>query len=82
LNRVEYNGVNLDVIQSLAEKHNISDITLEFMRDNGLASKKDKVKILGRGELKSKLNVSAHKFSATAKSAIEAVGGTITEVVK
>ena len=75
LNKIEFNGVNLDVIQFLADNHKVSDITLEFLQEHGLASKKDKVKVLGRGELKSKLTVTAHKFTATAKAAIEAAGG-------
>ncbi len=79
LNRVEYNGINLDVLQALSEKHNTSDMNLDFFREHGLASKNDKVKILGRGELKSKINVTAHAFSASAKTAIENAGGTITE---
>lgn len=73
--RVEYRGVNLDVIQKLADTHKLENITLADMRNNGLVSAKDLVKILGRGELKSKLKVEAHAFSATAKAAIEALGG-------
>ena len=79
LNRVEYNGINLDVLQALSEKHNTSDMNLDFFREHGLASKNDRIKILGRGELKSKINVTAHAFSASAKTAIENAGGTITE---
>lgn len=82
LNRVEYNGINLDVLQSLSEKHNTSDMNLDFFREHGLASKNDRIKILGRGELKSKINVTAHAFSASAKTAIENAGGTITEAGK
>lgn len=82
LNRVEYNGVNLDVIQGLVDKHNISDITLEVFVSHGLASKRDRVKILGRGEIKSKVNITAHAFSETAKAAIEALGGTTTATGK
>ena len=50
-------------------------ITLDMLVDNGLAKRKDMVKILGGGELKASLKVSAHKFTATAKAAIEAAGG-------
>jgi large subunit ribosomal protein L15 len=74
--RVEYNGVNLDAIQTLAEKHKLSAITPQVLVEHGLASKKDLVKVLGRGEVKSKLDIKAHAFSATAKAAIEAKGGT------
>src|ERR1041384_4482873 len=74
--RVEYNGVNLDAIQTLAEKNKLTSITPQTLVEHGLTSKKDLIKILGRGELKSKLEIKAHAFSATAKSAIEAKGGT------
>ena len=76
INRVEYVGVNLDVLQSLTEKFNLQSIDLEVLKAHGLMSKSDKVKILGRGELKAKLEVKAHAFTATAKAAIEAIGGT------
>jgi large subunit ribosomal protein L15 len=75
INRKEYHGVNLDTIQKLVDNKNITEITPEVLVENGLASKKDLVKILGRGELKSKINIKAHAFSAKAKSLIEAVGG-------
>jgi large subunit ribosomal protein L15 len=77
INRVEYVGVNLDVLQSLAEKFSLQSIDLEALKAHGLMSKSDKVKILGRGELKAKLEVKAHAFTATAKAAIEAIGGTV-----
>lgn len=80
MNRVEYKGINLDSIQQLAEKKNLSSIDIEALRSNGLAGKNDLVKILGRGELKSKVDVKAHAFSATAKAAIEAKGGSATTV--
>ncbi len=76
LNRVEYSGINLDVLQQLADKYSISDINLNVLVDKGLVSKRELVKILGRGELKAKVNVSAHAFSASAKAAIESKGGT------
>ena len=76
VNRVEYQGVNLDTLQQLVDNKKIKDtITVETIVDLGLATKNDLVKILGRGELKSKLNVTAHKFTASAKAAIEAAGG-------
>lgn len=80
INRVEYKAINLDAIQALVERKNVTDITLDVLRDNGLVSRNDLVKILGRGELKSKVNVSAHKFSTTAKAGIEAQGGSISEI--
>ena len=76
INRVEYQGVNLDTIQSLIDNKKVkttldfeSTVKLRLVRKNEL------VKILGRGELKGKVKVSAHKFTASAKSAIEAAGG-------
>jgi large subunit ribosomal protein L15 len=78
INRVEFKGINLDAIQQLIEKRSLTVIDLETLITNGLVSKSDKVKILGRGELKAKVDVKAHAFSASAKSAIEAKGGSAT----
>lgn len=75
INRVEYKGINLDSIQKLVDDTKISDITLAILAEKGLVSKNDNVKILGRGELKAKVKITAHAFSATAKAAIEAAGG-------
>lgn len=75
INRVEYKGLNLDAIQTLVDNKKITDFSPEVFVENGLAGKNDLVKILGRGELKSKVKISAHGFSATAKAAIEAKGG-------
>ena len=80
INRVEYKGINLDIIQALIERKKVKEITHEVLQDNGLVSRNELVKILGRGELKTKINVSAHKFSATAKAAIEEQGGNCTEI--
>lgn len=74
-NRVEYKGINLDVLASLAEKMNITVINPAILNEAGYVSKNDRIKILGRGELKAKIEVTAHAFSATAKKAIEEVGG-------
>ncbi|WP_248722204.1 50S ribosomal protein L15 [Seonamhaeicola sp. ML3] len=76
INRVEYQGINLDTLQQLVDDKKIKDaVDLEVILSNRLAGKNDLVKILGRGELKAKLKVSAHKFTASAKAAIEAAGG-------
>ena len=80
INRVEYKAINLDAIQALVERKNVTEITLDVLRDNGLVSRNDLVKILGRGELKSKVTITAHKFSTTAKAGIEAQGGSISEI--
>jgi len=79
-NRVEYKGINLDAIQALIENKGVSEITPEVLNQNGLVAKKDLVKILGRGELKTKINISAHAFSASAKEAIEKQGGEAVEL--
>ncbi len=79
INRVEYIGVNLDVLNELAERTQVTDITIEVLKQHGLLSSRNaKVKILGRGELGTTINVTAHAFSQTAKAAIEAKGGVAT----
>lgn len=80
INRVEYNGINLDTIQKLIDATKVTEINFDVLVKNGLASKNDLVKILGRGELKSKVEIKAHAFTATAKKAIEDKGGNATEV--
>lgn len=80
INRVEYKAINLDVIQNLVEKKNITEFTPEVFKANGLISGNDLVKILGRGELKSAVTITAHKFSTTAKAGIEALGGKVSEL--
>ena len=81
INRKEFQGVNLDTLQRLVEEKQIKDaIDFDTMVSLRLAGKSEMVKILGRGELKAKLKVSAHKFTATAKAAIEAAGGEAIEL--
>lgn len=80
LNRTEYKAVNLDIIQSLVDKKKVTEINPEILRENGLLGNNELVKILGRGELNAKVNVTAHKFSATAKAGIEAKGGNCSEI--
>jgi large subunit ribosomal protein L15 len=79
-NRVEYVGVNLDVIQGLAERFNLESLDFEFMINHGLVSKNDLVKVLGRGELTTKLEIKAHAFTATAQKAIESLGGSVVKL--
>ena len=79
-NRVEYVGVNLDVLQNLVEQHAIKAVDFDTLKQYGLVSRNDLVKILGRGELKATLEVKAHAFTATAQKAIEAAGGTIVKL--
>ena len=80
INRVEYVGINLDMLQALAEKFSLTAIDFETLRTHGLVSKNDLVKVLGRGEIKAKLEVKAHAFSETAQKAIEAAGGAIVKL--
>lgn len=76
INRVEYRSINLDAIQALVDNKIVTDtVDKEVLMANGLADKNDLIKVLGRGELKAKLTIKANKFSETAKSAIEALGG-------
>ncbi|MEC4049745.1 50S ribosomal protein L15 [Flavobacterium sp. SUN046] len=78
INRVEYQGVNLDTLQALVDNGIVTDsVDFTVFVENRLATKSEMVKVLGRGELKSKLKVTAHKFTATAKAAIEAAGGEV-----
>ena len=78
VNRVEYVAVNLSTIQGLVDAHKLAEITPEVLMAHGIGSKTGLVKILGTGELKSKVNIHAHAFSAAAKTAIEAKGGVAT----
>ncbi|MBT8286836.1 MAG: 50S ribosomal protein L15 [Flavobacteriaceae bacterium] len=76
INRKEYQGINLDTLQELVDSKKIKgSLDFDQMLELRLARKNDLVKIMGRGELKAKLKVSAHKFTASAKAAIEAAGG-------
>jgi large subunit ribosomal protein L15 len=80
INRTEYVAINLDALQTLAETYNLTAIDFDTFKEHGLASKNDLIKILGRGEVKAKLDVKAHAFSAAAQKAIEAVGGAIVKL--
>ena len=80
LNKIEFKPVNLDTLQALAEQHNLTVINFETLLSHGLASKNDKIKILGGGQLTSKIDVSAHKFSASAIAVVEGLGGTVTQL--
>ena len=81
INRVEYLGINLDVLQAISEADKDAKvIDLAYLVENGYAHKNDKIKILGRGELTAKLDVTVHKFTKSAKEGIEAKGGTAVEL--
>lgn len=76
INRKEFRGVNLDTIQTLIENKSITgDITKEVLIENGIVSKNELVKIMGRGELKSAVSISADKFTKSAEELIAKAGG-------
>lgn len=79
-NRVAYTGINLDRLQAISEKYKVTDISVDVLVAKGIVTKNDRVKILGDGELKAKLNVTSHAISASAKAAIEACGGSVNLV--
>ena len=80
INRIEYVSINLDVLQHLADSFKLDIIDVDVLSQHGLISKKDLVKVLGRGDLKSKLEVKVHAFSATAQKAIESLGGSVVKI--
>lgn len=80
-NRIEFKVFNLGQIDQVVDKYGITEFTLENLYMNGLISQTDSVKILGNGELKSKLTFKVNAISEKAKAAIEAAGGTV-EIVK
>ena len=81
INRKDYAGINLDTFQALVDAKRISDsLAMDQIVELRLATKNELVKILGRGKLTSSLKVTAHKFTATAKAAIEAAGGEAIEL--
>ena len=77
IERVEYKGINLFALQALADEKKLSEVSVQTLIDAGMISKKQKVKILAKGELSAKLNVEAHAFSKSAQEAIEKAGGTV-----
>jgi large subunit ribosomal protein L15 len=80
INRKEYRGINLDALQKLVDDKNITVFDLNILIDNGLAQKKDLIKVLGRGDLKTSIEVTAHAFSKSAVEAIENQGGVATKI--
>jgi large subunit ribosomal protein L15 len=80
INRIEYKAINISTLQTLADKKKVTAIDIKIMIEAGLISKNDLVKILGKGELKSKLSVKAHAFSKSAIQAIETLQGTVEKI--
>ena len=81
INRVEYLGLNLDTIQKLVDKHGFSEVSIDLLREAKIVKKTDRVKVLGRGELKKGMTFKVHAFSDTAKERIESAGGSC-EIIK
>ena len=81
IERIEYKGINLFALQALAEEKKLSEVSVQTLIDAGMISKKQKVKILAKGELSAKLNGEAHALSKSAQEAIEKAGGTV-KIVK
>lgn len=76
-NRVEYVPLNLSRLQEIADKFQLTTIDMMSLVGAGIVKKNDRIKILNTGELKSKLTITAHACSASAKEAVEAIGGTV-----
>jgi large subunit ribosomal protein L15 len=81
INRIDYKVFNLDQIETLIESYKLTEISPEALYAAALINRTDLVKILGRGEIKTKMDFKVHAISATAKTAIEAIGATV-EIVK
>jgi large subunit ribosomal protein L15 len=79
-NRVEFTPINLSQLQAYSIKFDVIDFTLDFMESKNIVGKNDRVKILGNGKLTLKVNITAHAISASAKTAIEAIGGSVNLV--
>ena len=77
-NKTIYKAINLNTLEELINSASVKTIDIQTLKDHGLVGKKDQVKILGSGELKTKVDVTAHAFSASAKKAIEDKGGKVT----
>ena len=80
INRVEYKAINLDTLQALAESRNLQSVDVQTLVDAGLASSKQRIKILANGAISVALTVTAHAFSKTAEAAIVAAGGTAVKL--
>ncbi|MDA3905814.1 MAG: 50S ribosomal protein L15 [Bacteroidales bacterium] len=80
INRIEYQGINLDVLEKYATEKGITTFTQEVLMEIGLVNKNDRIKILGRGELTAKVEVTAHAYTKTAQKAIEEKGGTANTI--
>jgi large subunit ribosomal protein L15 len=78
--KITYKVINLDQLQELATQHNVNTIDIDFLKSHGFISKKDKVKVLSRGELSTALQVRAHACSKAAEEALKNAGGSFTAI--
>jgi len=76
-NRVEYVAMNLDRIQEIVDKYNLTEINPEMLHSKGIISRNDRVKLLGRGEISASVQITFHAASSAAKQAIEEKGGSV-----
>ncbi len=81
INRVEYTPVNLSSLEELVSKTGLTNITIDVLVANGYSTKAQKIKVLGNGKLTAKIDLNVHAISATAKTAIEALGGSVTTLI-
>lgn len=79
-NREAFTALNLDQLQAMTDKHKVTEWTLEALQEHNFITRTDKVKLLGRGAIQTKINLTAHAASEAAKKAVEAAGGSITIV--
>jgi large subunit ribosomal protein L15 len=79
-NRIEYKAINLETLQALAEKNQLTKIGIKELQDAGFVSKTELVKILGKGQLSVKIDVEANAFSKSAEDAIVAAGGSVVKI--
>ncbi len=80
INRKSYKGINLDVLQGMADRTGVTSVDVQSLINAGFASRNDMIKILGNGKLDAKLEVKAHAFSRSAQEAIEKSGGTAVKI--
>lgn len=80
INRTDYEALNVGKLQYYADKYNVTTIDIEFLTEKNIIQKSKLVKILGNGELNSKLNISAHAISKSAQEKVEKAGGSFTEI--
>lgn len=79
-NREPYTAINLDQLQAITDKYHVSEWNLEALHKHSIVSRTEKIKLLGRGTIQARVNLTAHAASEAARKAVEAAGGSITIV--